>query len=185
MPTKKSIRQTLLSQRNALSAHVVTLAATKILEKIKQRKDFLAAEVVALYSDFQNEVPTHLIIDFLLAQNKTVALPVIKNKHMGFYVHAADAVVKNSYGITEPDLKCSRQVALAECDLVVLPGVAFDARGGRVGRGAGFYDRALEKVVQCAQRPRLLALAYDFQLIDSCPTEPHDVRMDEVLVVPT
>ncbi len=181
MSLKKNIRQQILLQRAALSSEFVDSAATIILEKIKYRKDFLSAKVIALYAAFNNEVPTRLLIDFLLAENKTVALPVIKNKHMDFYVYRENSMLKNHYGIEEPDPECSVKVELSECDLIVMPGVAFDVQGGRIGRGGGFYDRALA-LLPASRCQRFVGLAYQFQMIDNCYVEPHDVLLDEVII---
>jgi 5-formyltetrahydrofolate cyclo-ligase len=182
MSEKKTMRKFLQAKREALSLEFVQTAALIIVEKIKQREDFSSATTIAVYASFQNEVPTRLLIEFLLAEKKTVVLPVIKNQRMEFYLYRENGMLKNRYGISEPDPGCSEKIDLTACDLIVVPGVAFDARGGRIGRGGGFYDRALAGVAARTQRPRLVGLAYDFQMIDDCYVEAHDVLLDEVII---
>ena len=91
-----------------------------------------------------------------------------------------------SFGILEPGLQ-NRQVSLIEADLIVVPGVAFDLQGHRIGFGKGYYDRCLS---QLTKKVPIAGLCHDFQLLDEIPAEGHDVRMqyvvtDKRMVIPS
>ncbi len=93
-----------------------------------------------------------------------------------------EEVVPGTYNILEPDLRyreCpERQFRPEDLDLVLVPGVAFDRLGGRLGHGAGYYDRFFQKISPCCT---LVGLAFEMQIVDSVPLEPHDRRMNYIV----
>ena len=91
-----------------------------------------------------------------------------------FCIENAEELHKGAYGILEPSTK--RPVAENDIDVIIVPGLAFDRRGGRMGFGAGYYDRLLIKTNAVK-----IGLCYDFQLMDSVPSEEHDVPMDYII----
>ena len=184
MCEKKTLRYSILLQRRSLLPEYIEAASSRVVEAVKQRDDFLSATVVALYVSHQNEAPTDALIEWLLGKSKTVILPVVRHASMAFYQYHPAGMLKNRYGIYEPNPSIAAKVDLSACDLVVVPGIAFDRQGGRVGRGGGFYDRALSQL-SVAKSPRRVGLAYDFQMVDVCPMDVHDVSMDDVIVIPS
>ncbi len=91
-----------------------------------------------------------------------------------------------SWGIPEPKAELPEwpEKRLAEIDVAFVPGLAFDRKGGRIGYGGGFYDRLLERFEASRAKPMLWALAYDEQIVEEVPMEPHDLRA-ELLIVPS
>jgi 5-formyltetrahydrofolate cyclo-ligase len=116
---------------------------------------------------------------FVLQQGLTVALPRMKSDGTGYEVrvveHPARDLVDGHFGIREPRAEC-REFPLNLLDLVLVPGVAFDLGGRRLGRGAGYYDRMLAHV-----RGTACGIAFDEQISGELPVEPHDIFVDCIL----
>lgn len=137
-----------------------------------------AARVVLLYHSLPDEVCTHPLADRLLAEGKTVLLPRVTgpaSMELRRYTGAA-SLQPGAYGIMEPTGPVWTQPD--DVDLVLVPGVAFDRAGRRLGRGRGYYDRMLVRM------PRTLkvGICFDFQLVESVPVSPDDVCMDVVVM---
>ena len=96
-----------------------------------------------------------------------------------YYVNAPDELEPTRRGLREPLLRAAREAALDDCDLVLVPGLAFDATGGRLGRGGGFYDRLL--AARDPARTRLIGVGFAFQCLEQpLPLAAHDVKLDAV-----
>lgn len=128
---------------------------------------------VALYSSLPDEVPTGDMLEGLLERQHTVLLPRAgRNRQLEFaLVHDPARLVPGPFGILEPSPDTPAEL-LHSRDLVLLPGVAFDAKGGRLGRGGGWYDRSLPLDVQA-----LFGIAFHFQIIPCVPMAPLDRRV--------
>lgn len=137
-----------------------------------------ARTIVAYYS-LDDEVDTHGLIDDLLADSKTVYLPrVVSDSEMVLCRYTgADSLQVGAYGIMEP--VGAVMPPDAPIDVVLVPGMAFDAEGHRLGRGKGYYDRFLSALP--TPRPLLLGVCFDFQKVDVVPTEACDVSVDKVV----
>ncbi len=139
---------------------------------------FTKAQKVALYSSIQNEVLTDDIFARAKLEKKAIYYPrVFKGElKMRFLpVRSLSELSPGAYDIGEPAM-ATGAIDPAEMDLIVIPGVAFDATGARLGFGKGFYDRVLTDS-QCP----LVGLAYDFQIMASIPTEAFDVKMNAII----
>ena len=112
-------------------------------------------------------------------------MPVISDQtELQFYViNSNTSFKKNKFGIDEPIIKNQKPISPDQLDLILMPLVAFDQNGNRLGRGAGFYDRALQfaKNKLHDQRPILIGLAYEFQKVDHLIPESWDIKMDLVV----
>ena len=117
-----------------------------------------------------------------VADGKVILLPrMIGTGRLEFAcVHDLEGLVLGRFGVREPPPSCAAQ-PLSGSSLVLVPGLAFDRRGGRLGRGAGYYDRALAPVRADGVRPLYFGIGFALQLVDSLPTAPHDVRVDGVV----
>lgn len=106
-----------------------------------------------------------------------------KDHHLEFYAyHSGDPLIENQYGIGEPDIKKQTHIDAEKLDLVLMPLVAFDENGNRVGRGAGFYDRTFSfKIGSKRKTPLLVGLAYEFQKINVITAADWDVALDLVV----
>lgn len=144
---------------------------------------FRQARTIVLYSAFRGEVLTQLIAAAAGAVGKRLALPRVQKQPRRLLLHAYSGdpatLAQGAYGIAEPQPDWPL-VELGEVDLVVVPGVAFDRRGNRLGYGGGYYDRLLPEVKTANPAAALAGLAYGFQLVPALPAEHHDTPMDAV-----
>ena len=175
---KRSLRNSMLQQRRQLSEAEVLHRSFVVQRRLLCLDLFRRAQTVALYSPVHNEVSTlHLLRD-ALAGRRSVVMPQVAGESLVFRrVRSLEDLAPGCFGILEPRPETAA-VALAELDLIVLPGVAFDRRGHRLGYGKGYYDRAL---LAAGDTCRRVGLAFDFQLVDCLPTFDHDMRLDLLL----
>ena len=140
--------------------------------------EFECARRVAAYVALVDEVPTRAILDAVLASGRALLLPRMAARRLEF-APVADlaSLCRGGFGVLEPQVS-SRAVELTPLDLVFVPGVAFDRRGGRLGRGGGYYDRAFPPA---SAAPVLLGVALSFQLVDAVPLGPFDRRVDGIV----
>lgn len=171
-------------------------AGEAVARHIRSSPAWRHAATVALYAGLPGEVATATLISAGWTEGRRVLLPRIAGEgRLVFAEHLPDvALVGGAFGVSEPAERAP-VVDLAEADLILVPGVAFDRRGGRLGRGAGYYDRALAGIgLQAAPRaaadrgagaPRTMGIAFDFQLVDRVPMDEEDVRMEAVVTPET
>ena len=142
---------------------------------------YLQAKSIACYWATEEEVPTDQLIRHIWQDRKLAYLPVIQDhNHMAFYMYQHnDSLKRNKFNIAEPVIEQRQPVAKTRLDMMVVPLVAFDSRGNRLGMGKGYYDRYL----QDGQHSSVvtLGLAYDLQHVDHLPAEPWDVRLDYIV----
>lgn len=172
MITKNEIRETIKKQREALDPLNKQKLDELIIEKINKKSEFKTSHTILFYISHKNEVDLkNLIVDSL--KEKIIVLPKVKEDNLTLHqINSFDDLEKGAYGILEPkqDTKIFNP---AEIDLAFIPGVAFDSQGHRIGFGKGYYDK-LNKELKCLK----IGIAYDFQIVDEIPFEPHDVPVD-------
>lgn len=172
---KRSIREELLARRQHLAADTCLGRSLAAQERFLQTPEFTASTVLGLYSPVRNEVFTEEIFTVARRSGKMVAYPRVRGALLEFVaVMEREELVSGAFGILEPG--GTQAVPLAALDLIVVPGVAFDLGGHRLGYGKGYYDRFLHE-----RRGHLAGLCFDFQLVGTLPAESHDVRMDMVV----
>lgn len=175
---KRSLRQQLLAHRRTLSAAACSSASRLVQEAFVNSAEFAGARVVALYAAIHNEVDTTDVLQAALAVAKEVLYPVVAGEELLFRrVTTPAALLPGAFGIPEPAADCAVYPPAA-ADIIVVPGVAFDVSGRRIGYGKGYYDRALHRL---EGEGRLVGFCYDFQLLDEIVGEPHDVRLDMII----
>jgi len=178
---KQAMRLRIAAARDALDADWRAQASRELCERIAGLPSFAEARTVLLTAPFRSEWNAEPLIDLALAQGKTVALPrVIEPARMLELCRVADAardIVVGWRGIPEPASDCGL-VDLTDVDWVLVPGVAFDRDGARLGYGGGYYDRLLPLLP--ARAPRV-AGAFYVQIVDEVPRAPHDITMDVVV----
>ncbi len=164
-----------LQQLNEQSRREQSAAACQNLMHLDA---FQSAKTVLVYHALPLECDPSAFASAALACGKRVAYPVCgEERSLLLYVpHDETAFVRGNYGIYEPDPTRSQQVPEPEVDFIVVPGLAFDRFGGRLGRGAGYYDRLLSRT-----NAFKAGFAFFEQLVESVPMEPFDVRMDCVV----
>ena len=148
--------------------------ASALLERIESMKQ---CHVILLYHSLPDEVCTHDIITSLVASGRKVLLPTVVGDTLQLHEYVNDQLmdVSPTFGIQESQGPVFTDYS--KIDLAVIPGMAFTPEGDRLGRGKGYYDRLIP-LLSCP----LVGLAFPFQMVDSIPTEPHDKRVDEVIV---
>ncbi|PLX90800.1 MAG: 5-formyltetrahydrofolate cyclo-ligase [Desulfuromonas sp.] len=171
---KQAFRSELLERRMQLSAATrdqLSLAAQRILA---ESEPFVGATCIALYYPTRGEVATELLFNEARKQGKRICYPRVAGERMAFIeVDDLGCLSPGSFGLLEPDV--GSDVPVAELELMVLPGVAFDRYGYRLGYGKGFYDRELHSAGFTGV---LAGLCFGFQLLDRLPVERHDVPVD-------
>ena len=167
---KIRLRKRLKEERLAAVAEDVS----GLWKKIESMPSFQRSGTVLLYWSLPDEVPTHEFIT-RWAGRKRIALPVVVGDDMILREYSSDKMVEGYGGILEPGSQ-SVQISPSEIDFAIIPGVAFDRQGNRMGRGKGFYDRFLP-LLNC----ETVGVARAYQMVDSVPTDPWDQKLDAVV----
>lgn len=173
---KRALRAQVRGTRAALPPGVRAAASAGIAERLAAMVRTAGAHTIGLYAATPAEVDLDGLALQLLAEGHQVALPLVSGSaELAFHLISAMPTAVGSFGIREPDPAAPQVVAL---ELVVVPGLVFDPRGGRIGYGRGFYDRWL-----AAQHPRPTAVGAGFgvQVVDEVPRGPFDVDLDAVV----
>ncbi|WP_265443012.1 5-formyltetrahydrofolate cyclo-ligase [Acetivibrio straminisolvens] len=184
MGDKRELRKEALNIRKELSAMEVVQKSKLITEKLISFDGFHKSKCIMAYMDFKNEVMTGFLIDHCLNLGKTVVLPLIDSmdgvKKIFPYalIDRERGLKPGTYGILEPVKEFSERIDPKDIDLVVVPGVAFDVKGGRIGYGAGYYDVFLREVREDCLK---VGIAFEIQVFPSIPKEEHDILMDAVI----
>ena len=174
------MREEVLARRDALAGFARTSASRAITVALLAEPGYINARSVLAYMGFGTEVDTAAFVAHVLHDGKLLALPRIDKASKSLRLHRVnrlDELVSGVWGIREPHSEAPA-VGLTEMDFVLLPGVAFDRRGARLGYGAGYYDRLLGSSTSQAVR---VAAAFDLQIVDSVPTDAHDQLLDIVI----
>lgn len=170
---KRPIREKILATRRHCSVETCLHLSLLIQERLLGSSTYRQAGTIGLYSPVLNEVQTELVARHCFADAKRLAYPRVTATGLQFIaVSGFDELAPGTFGILEPT--GDRQVAFAELDLLVVPGVAFDLFGHRLGYGKGYYDRAL---TQCRAGLDRVGFAYEFQVVDQLPAADHDCRL--------
>ena len=174
---KKALRREIGAKKRAMAAAEIENRSRILAEKLYETEQYKTARSLYAYLSFNQEVRTNPIIERAWADGKRVAVPKVIGDSMVFiWIDSFDGLAPQGvFSIMEPigDVP----VADDETALVLMPGLAFDPQGHRVGYGGGYYDRFLER----EPNHPLVALCYDFQLYDRLETDPHDVPVDVVI----
>lgn len=178
---KERLRKRVLATRTGLDRGQVEVSGQAILKRVLGLEAYRRAKLVHTYvSSKENEVDTRALIGTCLAQGKRVAVPVVMpgTKTLSHaLIDSLDQLVVGPYGLAQPEPATAVWLpAEARIDLVVVPGLAFDRRGQRIGWGSGYYDRFLAQVQAIK-----IGLCYDALVLDCIPGEPHDVPVDMVV----
>ena len=161
------------AKKASLSAEDKQREADMVLRSIEKMPCFQKAQSVLMYYSLPDELPTHNFVQKWAAEKK-VYLPRVVGDGLEIAIYG-ELVTDGKYGIEEPTAASS--VSPDEIDLVIVPAVALDAKGNRLGKGKGYYDRLLP---QCPQAYKI-GVALECQLLEELPVDPFDVPLDAVL----
>jgi|LGOV01.1.fsa_nt_gb 5-formyltetrahydrofolate cyclo-ligase len=174
---KSKIRKETLNKRKNLTTKEVQEKSQNIYNRLISLA-LLNKQNTLLYMDFRNEVATSQMIQTVIEHTGFVLLPRVTGKQLTIHkIQNLEELVLSDYGILEPKVGYNL-VDYTEIDLILAPGVAFDRQCFRLGYGGGFYDKLLS---QKRKEVPVIALAFDCQLIETVPTEPHDYKMDMII----
>ena len=177
---KQRLRREMLAERRSLSAAAIKMGSEAIAAYFCAWPAYQAAKVVMLYLAMSDEPQTAALIEHAWQAGKTVAVPLMGDRY-GFMEAAAlecwDDLTTGRLGLKMPDPMKARRLDPAAIDLIVVPGVAFDPAGRRLGMGAGYYDRFLPQATRACR----LGLAWSIQVAEEVPADEFDVRMDYLL----
>lgn len=172
---KDELRQVMVQKRDQMPAHYIYRVHDAICERVMTWSVFQAATCVAIYVSVRKEVDTHRLIDLALEMGKQVCVPLTQRKGVMVFqeISSFDALQPARFGLLEPAYDAAQIVIPEDLDLVIVPGIAFDKSGNRLGFGGGYYDRYLAHCEAIR-----VGLAYGFQVVDDIPIEEHDVCVD-------
>lgn len=178
---KKRIREQAHANRNAQPDK--DRLSQLICQRFAALEQYQSAQTVMFYVDVRSEVRTRHYLPTALTHGKRIVVPYcVDNELELFLLEGMDELATGAFKILEPrpELRSlpAKRVAAEELDLVMVPGVAFDRRGARMGHGFGYYDRLLQHARSDAP---LVALAFECQLFPEIPTEAHDIFMDLII----
>lgn len=172
--SKSLLRQYIRQQKAGVSRAECAAQSERLCRRVLESPRWTAARVVLLYHSLPDEVDTHLLLAEALRQDKVVLLPSTQPDGT-LRLHVYDGTTRHGLlGIQEA--VGAEYTRLDSIDLVVVPGMAFDHAGHRLGRGRGCYDRLLSQMA--AHR---IGLCFPWQMVDAVSVEPHDVLMDEIV----
>lgn len=175
--SKAELRSQIRAALEKISPAVRAVESIELAEQLKAQMP--SAHAILFFAPLPDELDVWPVLELSLALGTTCALPffdVKKNLYGAKEIRKlATDILIGKFGVREPAASCA-EIALDKFDLVLVPGLAFDLHGNRLGRGRGFYDQLLQTVsgVKCG-------VCYDIQLRESIPTEPHDAKVDFVL----
>ena len=174
--TKQELRNRIRAQKRAMTPEQIEEKSASLARQLYATELYQQAQTVYGYLPYNQEVRTVPILQQALRDGKRVAVPKVYGEEMRFlYIEDLSQVEKGSFGIPEPIT--DGPVATQEDALILMPGLAFDPKGNRMGYGGGFYD----KYLQAQPNHPTVALCYDFQMLPRLDTEEHDVPVDLVL----
>lgn len=179
--SKSSIRFGALNSRSGIDEGERVAKNAAIRERLFSLKEFSGVRKVFFYASFGKEVDTIESLKRALREGKTVMLPKIERSDMTLEIYeidSAEGLEKGYMGIPEPHVSAEHRRRLRDIELVVVPGVAFDPTGGRLGYGKGCYDRLLANT---RDLPPLVGIAFEEQMVDEIPSEPHDLKLDIII----
>lgn len=184
---RNEIRRAMRAARRSLTREQRTDAARQFAQVVSRARLLRPGMHVAIYHAYGHEADASKVIELARRRGCTVYLPVIthfRHSRMEFLrFDAHEKLLLNRFGIAEPDRIGANRIAARHLDLILLPLVAFDTDGWRLGSGAGFYDRRLShlRIGRLWRRPKLVGIAYDFQKVGRL--EPHrwDIPLDAIV----
>ena len=172
--TKNDLRQWVRERKRQFSREELDRFSLEVSRQVLAHESWLHASVVLLYNSLPDEVDTHLLIQAALEAGKQVLLPVVVGDELELRLYSGQ-VRQGAFGILEPEGDAF--LDFSAIDLAIVPGMAFDASGRRLGRGRGYYDRLLVRLPQVTT----LGICFPFQLVDAVPAAPHDISVSEVI----
>ena len=174
---KNSLRRKIKNLRNLMAEADRLSAAAEVFNRLEKTAAFMLADRIMMYHSLPDELSTHAFLR-KWKDKKKFYLPRVNGIDLEILPYDETRLELGSFHIEEPS--GSDTTDPSEIEMVVVPAVAYDRKGNRLGRGKGFYDRFLK-----ATKATKVGVGYEFQLVDELPVEPHDVGMDIIVTQET
>ena len=179
---KQEIRKRTLSLRDSQTEFDMITKSKLIQKKLFNLPEFKKAKTILFYVSMRSEVRTEQMIKQALKLGKRVVVPISDVKERELILSELKDFDKElepgTFNILEPNKEFIRKISPEELDLIIVPGVAFDKDGHRIGYGMGFYDKFLSSL---KKRIPVVGLAYELQMVDDIPVHDKDVTMDKIV----
>jgi len=178
---KNETRTEVLRRRDSIPLDLKKRKDDAVRKNLLTLEEFIDAKSVLMYVSFRSEVDTFEQLKGILCLGKKLTVPLVdsKQKTLTLYEIKDISELEPGYmGIPEPNVNEDRKVDLKDIDIVVIPGTGFDLQGNRLGYGGGYYDRLLADTDKNIPKA---ALAYEEQIVEVIPAEPHDMKMDIII----
>ena len=173
---KNQLRKLIRQRKKLVSTDEAKTKSDIVFAEVETMEEFKAANTVLAFWSLPDEIPTH---EFVMKWSKTkrMVLPVVAGDNLELRLYTGTEKLKqsDSFGIMEPTT--GQIINPSEIDFAIIPGVAFDKKGNRLGRGKGFYDRLLPQLHKVLK----IGVGYEFQLVDSVPVTEFDLPVDIVI----
>lgn len=180
--SKERVRKETLEKRKSISLEELIEKSNSVTEKLLSTDLYKNAKTIMAYIDFRNEVQTEKIIKRAIADGKRIVIPIsiveTRQLLLSEIIDYDTELESGAYGILEPKQEYIRETDAKLVDMVLIPGVAFDERGFRIGYGAGYYDRFLERVRKDTTK---IALAFELQMVEYAFEDSHDVPTEMIV----
>ena len=178
---KRILRKRVRRIRDSSSPQQISAKSHQITDKLLSIIESNRFNTIMLYLSMESEVETFTLLHRLITLNKTVLAPIMEPASKKLYpyqiVNPETDLVKNDYGIQEPNPQRGKLLAPAEIELVTVPGIVFDARGYRIGYGGGYYDRFLKE----CRMALWVGLAFECQLVEDAVSDTWDLPVHKIV----
>jgi 5-formyltetrahydrofolate cyclo-ligase len=180
--TKSKIRKDMITALESFSENEIALKTRKIENRLFDFANFVEANITMLYISSPGEVSSSNIITYCLDYKKIIVLPAFEPQKFRIRLFKIDNIEKDlksgPRGILEPDTARCKPVPIECLDIAIIPGIAFDEKGGRIGSGEGYYDRFIPKLPITTRK---VSIAFEDQIIPQIPMESHDKHVDIII----
>ena len=175
---KSRIRKDILALRKAMAICLLEEKSRIISEKVITHPKYQSAEFIFCYIDTKSEVKTRKIIEHAWENGKKVAVPKVHGDIMKFYlITSYEDLESGCFGIMEPNGNCMEVTVIPDNSVVIMPGVAFDREGNRIGYGKGYYDKYFSEYSKIYK----IAIAFSVQIVPEIQTDKFDVKANCVI----
>ncbi len=175
---KKTLRNQVLKAREQLTPDDRVTKSRQAAQLLLTLEPLTSCRTIMMFRSFGAEIDTGPFIDAAQQRGQQIWLPATdqaKRQIIPYIYSGEQSLRQGAYGIMEPDPMKAEEADCGKLEAVVLPGVAFDKAGGRLGYGGGYYDRFLSTL---SHRPLLIGFCFSIQVVDCVPREPHDFPLD-------
>lgn len=176
--TKQELRQFIRAQKRQYTAAQLTALSEKICNRVLASAWWQEAGTLLLYYPLADEVDVRPMIKEAYESGRKILLPVVKGEELELHLYEGESSLsEGAFGIMEPTGHLFPEELYPQIQLAIVPGMAFDRSGHRLGRGKGYYDRLLPKLV----KTKFVGICFPFQLLEEVPADAHDVPVKEVI----